>query len=190
MTENTQKAERVTLCSEFGDRWRASLAAGKHHVFRMRYLCPCCDTPWYQDVTEDPESFASKPLPDRRALGRAMLCGKCDALSRMLLRSDASESEDAFVLSSSRLFEDLGRLYREPNLRWVDVKGMGPFDGNPKSMRDEKKTAAKAINFVQDGTRWTRRASVTVSQAVELKWMAFDAPGPKAKAQPQNRFRR
>lgn len=190
MTENTVKAERITLGSAFGDRWRSSLAAGRHHVFRMRYLCPCCDAPWYQDVTEEPEAFAATPIPDRRALGRAMLCGTCEALSRMLLVSDASESEETFVIDSGRLFDRLGRLYREPGLSWVSVKGMGPFDGDPKSLRDDKRDAAKAINFVQDGGRWYRRASVSVSDAVAAKWIAWDAPGPKPKAQPSGRFRR
>lgn len=190
MTENTVKADRITIGSEFGDRWRASLSAGRHHVFRIRYLCPCCDTPWYQDVTEEPEAFAATPLADRRSLGRAMLCGTCEALSRMILRSDASESEEMFVLDSSRLFDCLGRLYREPGLRWIDVKGMGLFAGDAKSLRDDKKTAAKAINFVQDGGKWCRRASVSVSEAVAAKWIAWDSPGPKVKPQQAGRFRK
>lgn len=190
MSENAVKAERIALGSVFGDRWRASESAGRHHVFRMRYLCPCCDTPWYQDVTEEPEAFAATPIPDRKVLGRAILCGKCDALSRMLLVSDVAASEDAFVLSASRLYDCLGRLYREPGIRWIDVKGMGQYDGNPKSLRDDKMSAAKEVNFRQDGTRWIRRASVSVSDAVAFGWMAFDAEGLKLKTQkPASRFR-
>lgn len=190
MIETTKKAERITIDSAFGERWRSGHAAGRHHVFRMRYVCPCCDGVWYQDVTEEPDAFAAVLLPDRRALGRAMLCGKCDALSRMLMVSDASASEEAFVISASRLYECLGRLYREPEMRWIDVKGMGPYDGNQKSLRDDRRQAAKEVNFRQDGARWIRRASVTVSQAIEFKWMPFDAEGPKPKVEKsKSRFR-
>jgi len=95
-----------------------------------------------------------------------------------------------FVLDSGRLFEFLGRLYREPGLRWVDVKGYGPFDGDPRSLRDTKRDAAKAINFVQDGGKWYRRASVSVSEAVAAGWIKWDAPGPKPKPQQAGRFRK
>lgn len=173
------KRPKTALDSETMARWMETKAAGTHHVFRFRYVCPHCEATWFQDITEDPEDFAAKPIPDRRNLGRAMLCGTCEAKSRMIIGSVVAEIVPEFAITESALFASLGKLYSDHNMGWVTVKGMGAYNGDPKSLRDDKREQVKQIATRQDGDRTFRRGAYTISEATNLKWRDFEAPDPR-----------
>lgn len=174
MTE--AKRAKTAISSEQMERWVETKQAGTHHVFRFRYVCPHCETVWYQDITDDPEDFARNPIPDRRNLGRAMLCGTCEARSRMIVGSVVADIETEYCLTKSDLFNSLGRLYNDHNTTWVMVKGMGPYNGDPKSLRDDKREQVLKIATQKEGSQTFRRSSYTITEATENKWRPFDAP--------------
>lgn len=181
---------KTALHSEELEKWIESKAKGIHHVFRFRIVCPHCGTVWYHDITEDPELFAATPLVDRRNLGRATLCGTCEAKSRMVLGSVAVDMETRYVLDKHDLYTSLGKLYSDHATTWVAVKGMGPYNGDPKSLRDDRSKQAQEINFVDlGGGRFQRRAAVTMAQAQDLGWVAFDTPEPANQPNGSNRRR-
>ena len=181
---------KTALQSEQLERWVESKARGTHHVFRMRYVCPHCGEVWRQDITEDPVEFGKHPLPDRRNLGRAMLCGTCEAKSRMVLGSVAVDMETRYVLDKDELYASLGNLYTDHNMGWVTVKPMGPYSGDPKTLLDEKAERAKEVNFVDmGGGRFQRRAAVTMSDAWALGWVRGDAPEPKTAGSSRRRMK-
>lgn len=181
---------KTALHSEELEKWIESKGKGIHHVFRFRIVCPHCGTVWYQDITEDPDLFAATPLIDRRNLGRAMLCGTCEALSRMVLGSVAVDMETRFVLDRHDLYNSLGKLYSDHATTWVAVKGMGPYNGDPKSLRDDRTQQAKAVNFVDmGGGRFQRRAGVTLSDAWALGWVQGDIPEPKSAGSSRRRMK-
>lgn len=187
MTEET-KRPKTALTSEELARWVETKAAGTHHVFRMRFVCPHCVETWYQDITDDPHDFASKPLPDRRNLGRAMLCGTCEALSRMVMGSVVPEVASEFIIPERDLFDSLGKLYTDHNMGWVACKGMGPYNGDPKSLIDQKRDQVKVIATRKEGNRVFRRAAYTVSEVYANEWRRFDEPQPqqaRASAKPR-----
>lgn len=187
--ESTTRPKTV-LHSEQLERWIESKAKGTHHVFRFRIVCPHCGVVWYHDITEDPEVFAATPLVDRRNLGRATLCGTCEALSRMVLGSVAVDMETRYVMDKHDLYASLGKLYTDHATTWVTVKGMGPYNGDPKSLRDDRKAQAKAINFVDmGGGRFQRRAGVTLSDAWALGWVQGDIPEPKSAGSSRRRMK-
>lgn len=180
-------AARTILKSEDIERWIESKRNGGHHVFRFRFLCPHCKSPWYQDITEDPQVFASNPFPDCRNLGKAMLCGRCDAMSRMTIGFPGEGEEQRFAISKEQIFESLGKLYKDHSVTWIQVEGLGPYSGDPKSLRDEKANAAKEINFVKaSDSLYHRRAGVSISTAENLGWAKFDEGTTK---QPSSRRR-
>lgn len=176
MMDQTTERPKTALHSEQLEAWIESKAKGQHHVFRMRYVCPHCGEVWYQDVTEDPVVFGNQGLPDRRNLGRAMLCGTCEALSRMVLGSVAVDMETRYVLDRDDLFQSLGKLYTDHATSWVMVQGRGPYNGDQKTLKDDKRDHAKAINFMDVGGRKQRRAGVTLSDAWALGWVQGDIP--------------
>jgi transcription elongation factor Elf1 len=189
MMEATKRA-KTALHSEALERWIDTKANGQHHVFRMRYVCPHCGTVWHQDITEDPVAFGNVPLVDRRNLGRAMLCGTCEAKSRMVLGSVAVDMETRYVLDKDELYASLGKLYTDHNMGWVMVKPMGPYSGDPRTLLDEKAQQAKAINFVEmGGGRFQRRAGVTLSDAWALGWVQGDIPEPKTAGSSRRRMK-
>lgn len=173
------KRPKTALDSDTMARWMETKAAGTHHVFRFRYVCPHCEAVWCQDITDDPDDFAEKPIPDRRNLGRAMLCGTCEARSRMIVGSVVADIEPEFCLQDRDLYESLGKLYRDHNTSWVMVKGMGPYNGDPKSLLDEKREQVLKVATRKDGGRTLRRCSYTITEATERKWRSFDAPDPR-----------
>jgi hypothetical protein len=180
MMPETAQRPKTALDSATMERWMETKASGTHHVFRFRIVCPHCGTVWYQDVTEDPQDFAANPFPDRRNLGRAMLCGTCEALSRMVLGSVAVDMETRYVIGKDELFASLGKLYTDHATTWVNVKGMGEYNGDPKSLRDDKRDQAKAVNFLDmGGGRFQRRAGVTLSDAWALGWVQGDLQEPQ-----------
>ena len=186
----TTDRPRTALDSDRTKRWIDTKARGIHHVFRIRFLCPRCRTPWYQDITEEPEVFKAQGVPDRRNLGRAMLCGTCDSLSRMILGSVSAETETMYVLSADDVFDALAPLWKEPGLTWVSVEGMGVYSGNPATLKDDKKEAALLVNFVESTPgRWRRRASVTMSEAWALGWISGDRQEPKTAGSNKRRMR-
>lgn len=186
----TKKRPKTALHSEQLERWIDTKRKGTHHVFRMRLVCPHCGTAWYQDITEEPEVFGTVPLVDRRNLGRAMLCGSCEAKSRMVLGSVAVDMETRYVIDRHDLDASLGKLFTDHATPWVAVKAMGPYDGNPKSLRDDRKEAAKAVNFVDlGGGRLQRRAGVALSDAWALGWIQGDLPEPKTAGSNRRRMK-
>lgn len=187
---DTKKRPKTALQSEAIERWIETKANGQHHVFRMRYVCPHCGTVWHQDITEDPVAFGNTPLPDRRNLGRAMLCGTCEAKSRMVLGSVAVDMETRYVLDRHELHTSLGNLYSDHHTKWVMVAPRGPFNGDPKSLLDEKAQQGKAVNFVDmGGGRFQRRAAITLSDAWALGWVQGDLPEPKTAGSSRRRMK-
>jgi hypothetical protein len=170
------------LTGERMKRWVESKAAGKHHVFRMRYVCPHCDLVWYQDITEEPEVFKDGGIPDPRTMGRGLLCGACEGRSRLVVGSAAqSAGPTVYALSQREIDSAVSRIHQNRNFRWISTEPMGVFVEKQTKLKDDKPAAIREICSYQDGDRRIRKCGITSSDAWAKGWIKNENDAPKQK---------
>lgn len=152
----------------------------QHHIFRLTLTCPGCGARWCQDITDHPDRFE---IPDRRALGLAMLCGGCEAqrITRYVVRGKGKAEWSAPFFGEDRISEAWGRLKAVPNpgTSWVTVEGLGPAGDNAKRLRDDRRDVMRSILVRKvNEYRGERVTCFDASQlgAAGLDWKIPDAP--------------
>ena len=161
--------------------WRAAYQAQELHVFRMRIVCPCCSSVWYQDVLDIPEGFE---IPDRRKMGLAMLCGSCEARRVTLFVVPGKGGWSAPFLTPSEIKVAYGRLYDAPKGTWIKADGLGPWYGGHRSedvrgpLRDDRRDVFCACTTRErDGRRYNVTAMTAETLAASgLDWKAPPPP--------------
>lgn len=153
--------------------WRSAYHAGELHVFRMRYVCPCCTSVWYQDILDKPDRFE---IPDRRKLGLAMLCGSCEARRVTAFVVPGKDGWTAPFLSNGEIGIAWGRLNAPPKGTWISAEGLGALqDGH--DMRDDRRDVFRACTTRKSEGRRINVTSMTAEQ-LAASGLGWNAPPP------------
>lgn len=160
-------------------RWRDALPAWGLHVFRLRIVCPCCSSVWYQDILEVPDQFE---IPDRRRLGLAMLCGSCEARRMTMFVVPGKDGWKAPFLANGEIGQAWGRLNAAPKGDWIRVEPWSheqsatrcPWDGSVPLRNDRDDLFRSCTTRIVDG----RRVNVTSYTAETLIASGLDWKAP------------
>lgn len=151
----------------------------QHHIFRLTLTCPGCGARWCQDITDHPDRFE---IPDRRALGLAMLCGGCEAqrITRYVVRGHGGKVEwSAPFLDDAKIAQCWGRLRAVPRAgkNWITVEGLGPLCEFHGKLRDDRKDVLSAI--ITRRVNDYKAERVTCYDASQLAAAGLNWPVPK-----------
>ena len=180
MMHGTETTTHITM--ESIEAFIAAKRDGRLHVFRLRIVCPCCSSIWYQDILEVPDKFE---IPDRRRMGLAMLCGSCEARRMTRFVVPGKDGWNAPFLTPGEIAQAWAKLLGAPKGSWIRVEDWTPdeaatrcpWDGQTE-LRDDRRDLFRACTTRgRDGRRYNVTAMTAETlTASGLGWKTPPAP--------------